>query len=109
MLYLLGFTILLKMSKIKEEKKTGEKKHYYHNEMCTWTRDSFSSEVEISNEFNWGKITRLTRPHSVSSNMSFKSHLNAKSFNMVLSIMLSSIFGKRETCLNHAKSLLIVN
>ena len=53
--YLLGFTILLKMGKIKEEyntflrkKKQEKKKHYYHNEMCTWKRDSFFIEVEIT-------------------------------------------------------------
>ena len=51
----------------------------------------------------------MTSNHSVARNMSFKSQLNAKSFNMILSIMLPSIFEKYETCLNDTKSLLIVN
>ena len=95
----------------------------YHNEMFTWKRDSFSSEVGILNKDikkeNFRKYPmnlietnyqiNMTSNHSVASNMSFKSQLNAKSFNMILSIMLPSIFGKYETCLNNTKSLLIVN
>ena len=51
----------------------------------------------------------INSDHSISSNMSFKSHLNAKRFNINLSILLPSTFVKHKTCLNRTKSLLIVN
>ena len=101
---------------------------YYHNEICTWKRDSFSSEIEITRGNRLNKDIKkenfrkcpinlietnhqinMTSDHSVSSNMSFKSHFNAKSFNMILIIMLPSVFEKHKTCLNRTKSLLIVN
>ena len=50
----------------------------------------------------------MTSDHSISSDISFKSPLNAKSLNMVLSIMLPSIFEKHKTYLNRIKLLLIV-
>ena len=57
--------------------------------------------IETNHQIN------MTSDHSVSSNISFKSHLNAKSLNMVLSIMLPSIFDKHKRYLNRIKLLLI--
>ena len=84
----------------------------YHNEMFTWKRDSFSSEVGILNKdikkenfrkypmnlIETNRHINMTSDHSVSNNTSFKSHLNAKRFNMILSILLPSSFEKHKTC-----------
>ena len=51
----------------------------------------------------------MTSERFVSGNMLFKSDLRVKSFNLILGIMLPSIFEKRKTCLNRIKLLLIVN
>ena len=51
----------------------------------------------------------MTSERFVSGNMLFKSDLRVKSFNLILGIMLPSIFEKNKTCLNRIKSLLIVN
>ena len=73
----------------------------YHEDICRWTRDSFSSEVEnykgnrlnkdvkkdnfkkdLMNLIEQKHPINMTPDHSVSSNNSFKSHLNTKSFDM---------------------------
>ena len=51
----------------------------------------------------------MTSERFVSSNRLFKSDLRVKSFNLILGIMLPSIFEKHKTWLNRIKSLLIVN
>ena len=51
----------------------------------------------------------MTSERFVSGNMLFKSDLHVKSFNLILGIMLPSIFEKHKTCLNRIKLLLIVN
>ena len=82
-------------------KKTGGKiKQCYHDDMCRWKRDSFSSEVEVTREIVWIKISKnrilkkislemnligannhinMTSDHPVSHINSFKNLLNAKS------------------------------
>ena len=81
-------------------------KYCYHNDSCRWKRDSFSNEAEITTGTDWIKILKqrislknlmnlietnyhinMTSDHFVSSNNSFKSHLNAKSFNMLVSAL----------------------
>ena len=71
----------------------------YHNDVCRWKRYSFNNEVKITRWFVWTKILKkrilkkrnlteknhqinMNFDHSVSSNNSFKSHLNTKNFNM---------------------------
>ena len=85
------------------EKNRKKAKQCYHNDICRWKRDSFSSEVEITRGIVWIKISKkqnfkkdlmdlieknnqinMTSDHSVSSNNSFKIHLNAKRFNMAV-------------------------
>ena len=59
--------------------------------------------IETNHQIN------MTSEHFVSSNMLFKSDVSAKSFNLILGIVLPSIFEKHKTCLNRTKSLLILN
>ena len=90
---------------LSEEKSRRTTKYCYYNDIYQWKRDIFSSEVEITRGIVWINIkTRaflkkdlmnlietdhqinINFYHSVSSNNSFKSHLNAKNFNMFLTL-----------------------
>ena len=85
------------------EKKQIKKRQCYHTDISWWGRNSFSSEVKITRGVVWIKIFKkwnlkidlinltetnhqinMTSGHPVSSNDSFKMHLNAKSFKMLL-------------------------
>ena len=68
----------------KRQKKT---KQCYHDNICRWNRDSFSSETEIKkgnfkkylmNLIEINHPINMTSDHSISSNNSFKNHLNIK-------------------------------
>ena len=84
------------------KKSSRKTKQFYDNDICRWKRGRFSCEVKIIRGIVCIKIlkreifkkdsmnlietnyqTNMTCDHSVSSNNSFKSHLNAKSFNML--------------------------
>ena len=86
-------------------KKPEEKQKVFPYDICRFKIYSFSSEVEIAREIVWINILKkenfkkdsvnliqthhqinMTPDHSVSDNNSFKSHWNAKSFNMFLSL-----------------------
>ena len=86
-------------SEKQKKNKTG-----HHNDIFRWKRDGFSSENEVTKGILWKKTleTRIlkkmnlidasyqinvTSDHSVSSDNTFKNHLNAKSFNMILRLL----------------------
>ena len=86
------------------KKRRRKRKQCYHNDVCRWKRDIFFSEVEITRGIVWIKIFKqknfkndlmnlietnqqvMTSDYFVSSNNSFKSRLNAKSFNMFVTL-----------------------
>ena len=88
------------------EKNRRKTKYCYHNEICRWKSDSFCwNVVEITRGIVLNKCIKkenfrkdlvniieinhqinLTSDHSISSNNLFKSHLNAKRFNMLLKL-----------------------
>ena len=95
---------------IKKQKKT---KQCYHNDICRWKRDRFSSEVKIIRGIVSIKILKkrfnevietnhqinMTSDHFVSSNNSFKSHL----------LSVPRCFQHCSSCANYGDSASVFN